>query len=163
MKYRVASRETKVQQAARIRLETADILSFYLHSLNLAIQAIQNLQWHNNKRQTMIKLIHTTEPFCVCVDAFRACAFYCVCFGSLIFELHCKAGYTRASFLWQFLIYLVVWTNEQVFFDKYSLQPAIQLHSGRQFSWQVFLVNPYRRASSAMCQVFPWQVHLFKS
>ena len=33
----------------------------------------------------------------------------------------------------------------------------------RNFLWQVFLVDPYRRANSAMWQFFPCQVHLFKS
>ena len=31
------------------------------------------------------------------------------------------------------------------------------------FLWQLYLVDPYRRANSAMRQFFPCQVHLFKS
>ena len=36
-KHEVESWETKIQQAAQIRLKTADILSFYLNSHNYAI------------------------------------------------------------------------------------------------------------------------------
>lgn len=71
-KHEVTSQETKIQQVTYIRLKTAALLSVYLNSHSHATQAIPNLQWHNNKRQTVIKLIqvYTNELFCICVCIF---------------------------------------------------------------------------------------------
>ena len=63
-------------------------------------ETIEKKQRQGNKRKTKGELINTNEPFCVCVDAhprfFYACLHvlrmrvFCVYFGSLISELHCK-------------------------------------------------------------------------
>ena len=95
-----------------------------------------------------------------------------------------KAGYRRASFLWQVFIWQVLFAKctclyatyfiWQVFIwqvllywcervNKFTLTIRWQSHQMLRLLWQVFFVDPYRRAKFVLWQVFLWQVHLFKS
>ncbi len=124
----------------------------------------------DNKRQTSeislstreIIFIFTSIHLLFCLSRLQTSKFSMTSFHmtSFISQVHvsiCNIFYMTSFHMTSYT--LLVWTCQQVYFDEPLANRTDQM---LRLLWQVFFVDPYRRAKFVLWQFFLWQVHLFK-